>query len=124
MTINIGNLIYSALSSIITVQPIALRLGQGESLTDHTPYCVYQQTGCQPQYTKNLFTGLVVHYYELQVVSPSYDDLCQKVQDIADAMLSLSHTSGIGQVQLTNSVETFDEDLYINNLSFTISKQE
>lgn len=124
MTINIGNIIYNALNTIITVQPIALRLGQGESLLDHTPYCVYSQSSCEPLYTKNLYTGVIRHNYELQVVSPSYDELCSKVQDIANAMLAIAHTNGIVQVHLTNSSETFDQDLYINNLSFTIEKQE
>lgn len=139
MKLNIGQYIYSALSAI-WVAPAATANDTPQLLTvfpviadfntdaPTTPFAVYQRTSCQPQYTKDGFTGEISHSYSITVADNSYNDTVNLAEDVANALIGLSYQAKDGikfyQVQLTDLSEDFIEGIYIQTLIFDINTKE
>lgn len=139
MKLNIGKHIYSALNTIVvtpavtandspvllTVFPVVADFNTADPTT---PFAVYQRTGCQPEFTKDGFTGETVHSYSVTVADNDYNNTVNLAEKVADAIIGLSYQMKtdirFGQVQLTDLTEDFVEGIYTQTLQFEINTTE
>ena len=127
MKLSIGQYIYSALSAItqLTVFPVIADFNTSEP---STPFAVYQRTGCSPEYTKDGFTGEIMHSYAVTIVDNDYTNTVTLAEQAINAIIALSYQAktGIrfGQVQLTDLSEDFIDGLYTQTLQFEINTKE
>lgn len=124
----IGKYIYSALSIIsrsITVYPV---IADFNGPTPTTPFIVYQRTGMEPDYTKNLFAGMVRHTYSVTVVDNDYATCLGHADTVINTMLALTGTTNddfyIHQVQCTDLSEDFIDGLFTQTIQFEINTTE
>ena len=127
MKVSIGQYIYSALSAItqLTVFPVIADFNTSEP---STPFAVYQRTVCSPEYTKDGFTGEIMHSYAVTIVDNDYTNTVTLAEQAINAIIALSYQAktGIrfGQVQLTDLSEDFIDGLYTQTLQFEINTKE
>lgn len=136
MNLEIGKYIYSVLNAIVVTpaatandSPVLLTvfpvIADFNTAAPTTPFAVYQRTGCEPDYTKNLFTGLVRHTYSVTVADNDYTNTLTLAKAVINAMLALSHTDQtdicFDQVLLTDLSEDFVDGIYTQTLQFEIN---
>ena len=124
MNVGVGKYIYSALSAIegLTVFPVIAAFNDAEPTT---PFAVYQRTGCTPEYTKDLFTGGLVHSYSVTVADNDYTNTVNVAEQAINAIMALSHQEKTDlrfrQVMLTDLSEDFIDGIYTQTLQFEIN---
>lgn len=124
MNVGVGKHIYEALTAIVglTVFPVIADFNTAEP---STPFAVYQRTGCDPGYTKDLFTGGIRHDYSITVADNDYTNTVNLAEQVINAMLGLSHQQKtdmrFAQVMLTDLNEDFIDGLFTQTLQFEIN---
>ena len=124
MNVGVGKYIYSALSAIdgLTVFPVIANFNDA---VPTTPFAVYQRTGCTPDYTKDLFTGHLVHSYSVTLADDDYTNTVNMAEQAINAIMELSGKDKTDlrfhQVMLTDLSEAFVDGIYTQTLQFEIN---
>lgn len=124
MNVGVGKYIYSALSAIdgLTVFPVIADFNDPQPTT---PFAVYQRTGCTPDYTKDLFTGHLVHSYSVTLADDDYTNTVNMAEQAINAIMELSGKDKIDlrfhQVMLADLSEDFIDGIYTQTLQFEIN---
>ena len=124
MNVGVGKYIYSALSAIegLTVFPVIADFNDPQPTT---PFAVYQRTSCTPEYTKDLYTGGMVHSYSVTIADTDYTNTVNIAEQAINAIMALSSQEKTDlrfrQVMLTDLSEDFIDGLYLQTLQFEIN---
>lgn len=127
MKINVAKYIYSALSAItgLTVYPV---IADFESATPTTPFCVFQRTSMNPQYTKSLYTQEIEHSYSITVADNEYTNTLAMAQQVIDTLMALTSKTNtdfrFGQVTVNDLSEDYVDGIFIQTISITINTIE
>lgn len=127
MKVNIGQYIYQALTAIsgLSVFPVIADFNSDQPTT---PFAVYQRTGCNPEYTKDGFTGDISHSYSVTIADNDYTNTVILAEKAIDAILALNYQTKADirfrQVQLTDLNEDFIDGIYTQTLQFDINTKE
>ena len=130
MIIDISTQVLAAINQTALAGKIYPVMALSESATPPVPYIVYQRTGAEFEYTKNMFTGNVRHHYNISAFSDGYDKTLTLAKDIVDGMLALSYTTPEGSpvsfkaVQVTDISEDFLEGIFYQTIQFEINTTE
>ena len=128
MIVNIGKYIYNAIKGVSDTLHVYPVIATFNDATPPTPFAVYQRTSAEPDYTKNLFTGLIRHNYSVTVVDNDYSNTVTLTQQVVNALLALSYTKhedvNFGQVTMTDLSEDFLDGLFLQTIQFEINTKE
>ena len=128
MIINIGKYVYNAIKGVSETLHVFPVIATFNDATPPKSFDVYQRTSAEPDYCKNLFTGLIRHNYSVTVVDNDYTNTVTLAQQVVDALLALSHTRhedvNFGQVIMTDLNEDFLDGLFLQTIQFEINTKE
>lgn len=130
MNILVGKYVYTALSAV-TIDNVALTVypvvADFNTPTPTTPFAVYQRTGMEPGFTKDLYDSSITHTFSITIVDNDYGKALNYAQAAIDALLALSHTTQndmqLNQVLVQDLTEDFVEGLYLQTLTIEINTQ-
>ena len=127
MIIDISKYVFQAITQRELAGSIYPVIALRESATPPTPYIVYQRTGADFGYTKNLFDGTIKHYYTINAYADNFDKTVEMAKDIVDGILGLAYTTPEGSgvsfksIQVTNVSEDFLEGIFYQTIQFEIN---
>lgn len=122
-SLKIGRVIHDRLKDIIRIFPIIADKGVEGN------FAVYRRTALNESDTKDLYNYEEVAYMDIIVVSSTYDKSVELAQSIK---IRLEATKGdfetakeeaitIGDIEMTNASEDWQNDAYIQRLTFKIN---
>ena len=124
MNVGVGKYVYQALTAIegLTVFPVIADFNDPQSTT---PFAVYQRTSCTPEYTKDIYTGGMVHSYSVTIADTDYTNTVTIAEQAINAIMALSSQEKTDlrfrQVMLTDISEDFIDGIYTQTLQFEIN---
>lgn len=129
MNISIGKYIYNAIQGVsasLHVYPVIATFNDPQP---PTPFAVYQRTSAEPDYTKDLFTGDILHEYSVTIADDDYTNGLNLAQGVTDALLALAFKKFDGisfkTVRVTNiGPEDFLDGLFLQTIQFEINTKE
>lgn len=113
----IGALIKDRLEGIVPVYPCVASEGSPET------FCVYRRAGYQGRNTKDRFNYDETINIVLSVVAKSYIgslEIAQRIKDRMDGRSGVWKDKKIDSMTMTNAVEDFQDDAYVQHLYFSI----
>ena len=122
-SLKIGRVIHEQLKDIIRIFPIIADKGVEGN------FAVYRRTALNESNTKDLYNYEEVAYMDIIVVSSTYDcsvELAQAIKIRLEAVNGDFETAKeeaitIGSIEMTNASEDWQNDTYIQRLTFKIN---
>lgn len=122
-SLKIGRVIHEQLNDIIRIFPIIADKGVEGN------FAVYRRTALNVSDTKDLYNYEEVAYMDIIVVSSTYDnsvELAQAIKIRLEAVNGDFETANeeaitIGNIEMTNASEDWQNDAYIQRLTFKIN---
>lgn len=122
-SLKIGRVIHEKLKDIIRIFPIIADKGVEGN------FAVYRRTALNESDTKDLYNYEEVAYMDIIVVSSTYDcsvELAQAIKIRLEAVCGNFETAKeeaiiIGSIEMTNASEDWQNDAYIQRLTFKIN---
>ncbi|MCH5241795.1 MAG: DUF3168 domain-containing protein [Muribaculaceae bacterium] len=113
----IGTMLKARLDGIAPVYPCV-------ATGNPTEFCVYRRAGYQGRDTKDRFNYEETINIVIAVVAPTYIrsiDLAQRVKDRLDGLRGRWDDKLIEDITMTNAVEEYGDDAYVQQLFFSIT---
>lgn len=122
-SLKIGRVIHEKLKDIIRIFPIIADKGVEGN------FAVYRRTALNVSDTKDLYNYEEVAYMDIIVVSSTYDSSVELAQAIkirleatrGDFETAKEEAITIGSIEMTNASEDWQNDAYIQRLTFKIN---
>ena len=128
MNVGVGKYIYEALTANhpgIEISPVVIPPNPDDPTGSQLTYIVYRRTGCSPEYTKDLFTGNIEHYYTLLIADSDFTNAVNIAEQVINTMLAISYKEfpdmKFKQVKLVDLQDDFIDGIYTQTLQFEIN---
>lgn len=118
MNINVGTIIFKALSGTISTYPV---IAEEQA---STPFAVYRRMGVSPVVGKCGYRGENAFTVEIIVADANYTRSINKAQEVIDSILATLGSDGVIEARLENSSEDYADELYTQRMTFVLTVRE